>query len=309
MPPDSLAQTVTDVFAQQQTLLRLLWTLLVLVAAVVLMRLGRRLVLRLSDDPTRRFQTSRLIGRVLVAVTIGGLVLIWVEEGRDILAAIILVGTGFAIALREPLLSAVGRLSIALRTTYEPGDRIEVNGVRGDVIDIRLMHTVMMEVGGWVGADQSSGRLVHIPNNWVYQHAVYNFTHGFQFIWNELSVVLTFRSDWEAAERILRTLADESAEIVAQQATQQLRDLSRELLIHYSILTPFVYVDLTQAGIRLTLRYLCDVRKRRGTAHAFTVRMLQEFRQHPDIELAYPMRGFVPYGGPSAEEPPPNRPA
>ncbi len=185
-------------------------------------------------------------------------------------------------------MSVAGWLRIVLVHPYQQGDRIEINGVRGDVIDIRVMRTTLMEIGGWVDADQSTGRLVHIPNAWVFLYPVYNYTQGFRFIWNELSVTVTFRSDWQAARDIMESLARESTAIVERQVAEEIRQMSREFLIHYSILTPFVYVRIVENGIRLTLRYLCEARKRRGTEHALTVSILEAFRRHGGIELAYP---------------------
>jgi small-conductance mechanosensitive channel len=120
----------------------------------------------------------------------------------------------------------------------------------------------------------------------VLQFGVYNYTQGFSFIWNELSVTVTGGSDWEAAREIMLSLAQETAAIVEQQVSKQILRMSREYLVHYSILTPFVYVRVVPEGVCLSLRYLCEVRKRRGTEHALTVSMLKAFREHGRIELA-----------------------
>ena len=92
--------------------------------------------------------------------------------------------------------------------------------------------------------------------------------------------------------------ANETARMVEHQASQELRQLSREYLIHYSILTPFVYVRIVDNGVRLTLRYLCDVRKRRGTEHALTISILEAFSNEANIEFAYPMIGVAQIEGP-----------
>jgi len=84
-----------------------------------------------------------------------------------------------------------------------------------------------------------------------------------------------------------------SAGIVEQQAADEIRTMSGEFLIHYSILTPFVYVCVRENGTQLSLRYLCEARKRRGTEHALTISILDEFRRYGGIELAYPMVGIA----------------
>lgn len=274
---------------------QVLATVLTLVAAFVLVRLIRRAILPFVDEPERRYRTARFIGRMGTLVAIVAIALIWWPSPPNVVTILSVIGAGLAISMREALLSIAGRVNIALRAPYAPGDRIEVNGITGDVIDIRLMHTSLMEVRGWVDADQSTGRIVHIPNMWILQYGLYNYTQGFNYIWNELSITVTFRSDWEAAREIMLTLAQESAAIVEQQAAKQIRRMSREYLVHYSILTPFVYVRVVGNGTRLTLRYLCEVRRRRGTEHALTVSMLKAFENHGKIELAYNMLGVTQF--------------
>ncbi len=293
---------------------RLVLTVVVLLAAVVVAKFCQRLIVRYVDDTRRRYRASKLIGRTAAAVAFLAVVALWSPTLGGLLTVLGVVGAGLVIATREVLLSLVGWLDIALRTPFEQGDRIEVNGVSGDVVDIRLLHSTLVEIRGWTDADQSTGRLVHIPNSWIYQYAVYNYTRGFSFIWNELSVTVTFRSDWKAAREIILELAKESADIVERQAARQLHRLANEYLIHYSILTPFVYVRITENGVRLTLRYLCEARKRRGTAHAFTLEILDRFAEHEQIELVYSATGakrfdtqFGPDEGPAFNPSPEQR--
>lgn len=274
---------------------QIVFSIIGLVVIIVTVSLLRRLVLRYIEEPTRRYRTSKFIRRAEALLILIILIMIWSPGQGNIIAILTLIGAGLAIAMREALLSIAGWLNVILRNTYSQGDRIEVNGIRGDVIDIRLFHTTLMEVGAWVDADQSTGRIVHIPNSWVFQYGVHNYTKGFGFIWNEISVTVTFRSDWAAAKEIMLKFAQESSDIVEQQAARQIRRMSREYLVHYSILTPFVYVRIVNNGVQLTLRYLCEVRKRRGTEHALTVSMLDAFREHGGIELAYPMVGITTF--------------
>ncbi len=275
-------------FDRQDLFYRMAIAVGVILAAFVLVRVSIQLLTRSIDDPHRIYRISRQIRRTVTIVLLGLLVVIFSPRPAELVAILTVVGAGLAIALREALLSIVGWLRIMLVHPYQPGDRIEINGVRGDVIDIRLMRTTLMEIGGWVEADQSTGRLVHVPNAWVFLYPVYNYTQSFRFIWNELSVTVTFRSDWQAARDIMESLARESTAIIERQVAKEIRQMSREFLVHYSILTPFVYVRIVENGIRLTLRYLCEVRKRRSTEHALMVSILEAFRQHGGIEFAYP---------------------
>lgn len=272
---------------------QLFWVLVLVVGILVLMRVGLQLAGRYITNPERLYRTNKLIRRVGALVILLATLVVFSPKQGDLLTLLTVIGAGLAIALREALLSVAGWMRIILMTPFTPGDRIEINGIRGDVIDVRVLRTTLMEIGGWVQADQSTGRIVHIPNSWLFEYALYNYTRGFQFIWNELSVVVSFRSDWEAARDLMQAMAEETSGIAEQQAARQIRELSREFLIHYSILTPFVYVRIVENGVRLTMRYLCEVRKRRGTEHALTMGILHAFRAQGGIELAYPMLGLA----------------
>lgn len=282
-----------DFNLDSEILQRLLFAFGAILVIFIVVQTLRRLVLRYIDDPERRYRAAKTIGRIGGFVALLIVLGVLFQRAADLITVLTVVGAGLAIAMREALLSIVGWLYIAFRTPYTQGDRVEIGNYRGDVIDIRLMHTTLMEIGGWVQADQSTGRIVHIPNALVLQAAVYNYTRGFHFIWNEVGFTVTFRSDWKTAREILLSLAQESADVIEQQAKKEIQQMTREYLIHYSILTPFVYVQVTGDGIELMLRYLCEARKRRGTEHAITMTFLDQIKAHGDIELAHTMIGLT----------------
>jgi small-conductance mechanosensitive channel len=288
--------------------LAILASLLIVVIAFALSRVLKRFVPRYIDEPDRRYRASKMIGRLVGLAGLAAILLVWSSGSGPGLATILtVIGAGLAIAMREVLLSVAAWINIVLRSPFKQGDRIEVNGIRGDVIDIRLLHSTLMEIGGWVNADQSTGRILHFPNAWLYQYGIYNYTRGFGFIWNEIPFTVTFRSDWHAAREIMLSLASESADIVEKQVKQEIQQMSREYLIHFSILTPFVYVRVTRSGVLLTLRYLTEVRKRRGTEHALTMGILNAFREQGHVELAYDMAGVAAVDPPQFGPPPETR--
>lgn len=277
--------------ASSPAVLRVLITAAIVVAALILSRLGRRLADRYIDEAERKYRVAKFASRAIAILSLLLIVALWSSRLSALLTILTIIGAGAAVALRDVLLSFAGWINIALSTPYKQGDRIEVNGVRGDVVDIRVLHTVLMEIGNWVHADQSTGRLVRIPNSWIFLHDIENYTRGFGFIWNEFDVTITFRSDWQDARAILLELAETTVDSVAQKAERQLRHLAREHLIHYTVLTPFVYLDITENGVQLTLRHLCPARGRRNIRHKIVTTMLERFRAHGQIELAYPMIG------------------
>ncbi|NNL47245.1 MAG: mechanosensitive ion channel, partial [Acidimicrobiia bacterium] len=155
---------------------------------LIIVKLGQRLAKRYATDPSRIYYSSRLIGRLGGIAIILILVTVLSPRLGDLVTVLTVIGAGLAIAMRELLLNLAGWFYISLASPYRQGDRIEINGVQGDVIDIRVMRTTVMEIRGWVDADQSTGRIAHIPNGWTLNFTTYNFTRGFNFIWNELPI-------------------------------------------------------------------------------------------------------------------------
>jgi small-conductance mechanosensitive channel len=287
--------------------MRLLLVAGALLTLLILARVLSRILKRSIQDPTKAFHASRTVRQVAAGAGVIVTVAIISPDTGGLMTILTVIGAGLAISLREGLMSMAGWLRIVTMSEYRIGDRIEIGGVHGDVIDIRLLRTTLMETRGWVDADQSTGRISHIPNNYIWLHAVHNYNRGFSFIWNELLFTLTFRSNWQDAQDIMLGFAGESAAIVEQQAGAEIREMSREFLIHFGILTPFVYVTVVENGVRLSLRYLCEVRKRRGTEHALTISILEAFKEHGDIEFAYPALGIWPPDANQFAPPPPAR--
>jgi small-conductance mechanosensitive channel len=244
-------------------------------------------VYRRFTDPWTRYRWRKGVTYVALAIAVVVIGREWLEGFKSLATFIGLVSAGIAIALKDPLANLAGWAFIAWSRPFEVGDRIEIAKHKGDVIDLHLFQFTLNEIGGWVDADQSTGRIVHIPNQQVFTEAVSNYDKGFKYIWNEVPVVVTYESNWKKAKEILGTIALKHAEHLTAEAERDLLAASRQYLINYKKLTPIVYTTTTASGILLTIRYLIEPRRRRGTVSAIWDDILTEFAQSPDIELAY----------------------
>ncbi|MFZ0483677.1 MAG: mechanosensitive ion channel domain-containing protein [Desulfobacterales bacterium] len=101
---------------------------------------------------------------------------------------------------------------IMSRKPFKVGDRIEIDQITGDVIDIRIFQFSVVEVGNWIDADQSTGRIVQVPNSKVLREALANYQIGFEYIWHEIPVLITFESDWKKAKGLLQKIANDNVE-------------------------------------------------------------------------------------------------
>lgn len=300
--PSSLLETFTrslsGVPIAGGVIRNVLLSLFFILIAVACRRVVLRVVDRRIDDPRARYRWSKTSAYVTFAASAVFVITIWLEAGTQLGTFLGLVGAGLAIALKDPVSDLAGWVFILWRRPFDLGDRIQVGTHAGDVVDVRLFQFTILEIGNWVAADQSTGRIIHVPNARVFTEPLANYTSQFEFLWTEIPVLITFESDWRKAKTILQDLVSEQASGVSDEAERALRQASRKFFIYYQKLTPMVYTAVEDSGVLLTIRYLCKPRQRRGTAQALWEGILDAFAAEPDIELAYPTyRGIVDPGG------------
>jgi small-conductance mechanosensitive channel len=267
--------------------LRLFATLGTVAGLWVLHKLILALVYRRVRDPWSRYRWRKSLTYVFMAAGIVIVGRMWFAGVQALATFFGLLSAGLAIALKEPVSNLAGWAFIIWRRPFEVGDRVQIGPHAGDVIDLGVFQFTLNEIGAWVQADQSSGRIIHIPNGKVFTDPVANYNKGFRYIWNEVPVVVTFESDWRKAKQILGKIAVKHAEHLTAQAEQELLAASQQYLINYRKLTPIVYTNVVDYGVQLTIRYLIEPRKRRGTEHAIWEDILTEFAACQDIDLAY----------------------
>lgn len=248
-----------------------------------------RVVERSSADERLRFLTRKTLHYLLALLLLLVVSRIWFEGMQDVATLLGLLFAGLALALRDWIASFVGWLYILWRHPFSLGDRIQVGAHAGDVIDIRMFQFAILEIGNWVHADQSTGRVVHIPNARVLTEPVANYSRGLRHIWNEIPFRLTFDSNWRRAKGMLQEIAKRhcASEEVAR---RKLAEARHEWLIYYPHLHPTVYTSIDDSGILLTVRYLTDPRQRRSSAEALTEDVLDAFAGQDDLRFAFPTR-------------------
>ncbi len=271
---------------------KILISLSIIVVVWVLRFLILKLVWRQTEDPRLRYQWKRSIGLALSLISIILISSVWISAFARFGAFLGLFTAGLAIALKDPLTNIAGWLFINTRKPFSVGDRVQIGENTGDVIDIRLFQFAILEVGNWVQGDQSTGRIIHIPNGIVFVQSQANYSKGFQYIWNEIPVLITFESNWELTRTILENIINKRAEHLTKTVEKQIKEATKKYLITYMHLTPVVYTSVKDSGILLTIRYLCDVRKRRTSEHDIWEDILKEFAKNKDIEFAYPTTRF-----------------
>jgi small-conductance mechanosensitive channel len=271
---------------------KLLSTFIVIVGWLIVDKLIKKFIFDKIDDYTIRYQWQKIVKYITVILAIMLLTKIWFGAFESFGTYLGLLSAGLAIALQDLLVNFAGWIFLLIRKPFSVGDRIEVNNIIGDVIDIRIFQFSVIEIGNWVDADQSTGRIIHIPNGTIFKTAQANYTAGFEYIWNEIPVLVTFESDWKKAKEILSEAVNKHAVHLSKDAEKQIKEAAKKFLIFYNKLTPIVYTSVKDSGVMLTMRYICHVRKRRGTDQAIWEEVLDQFAKHEDIDFAYPTTRF-----------------
>lgn len=272
----------------QSLILRSLVALLVAWIAyrVALLLIGQRV-----RDAEMAYRWHKAAGYVVWLFIALAALLIWVDGLSSLATYLGLVSAGVAIALQSLLQDLAGWLFIMLRRPFQVGDRIEIGGMVGDVIDLRPFQFSLLEVANWVSGEQSSGRIIHVPNGTVFRESVANYTAEFGFVWTELAILLTFESNWERGRELLTQIANRHAADAPVEAERQISK-SHRFYIRYGHLTPSVYLTVRDSGVELCLRTLCEPRKRRDLEQELWVDILRTFSRHDDIDFAYPTVRF-----------------
>ena len=275
-----------------ELLKKLILTIVLLLLLSLVRFLCNVIIKKRIPDAMKSYRWRRAIlysYSVLLIVLIGP---IWIKGIASLTTFLGLASAGVAVAMHDTIANVAGWFFIMSRKPFKVGDRIEIGQITGDVIDIRIFQFSVVEVGNWIDADQSTGRIVHVPNSKVLRETLANYQIGFEYIWHEIPVLITFESDWKKAKRLLQKIANDNVENLLKGAQEQIRRAAEKYFIFYGALTPIVYTAVKDSGVLLTMRYLVNPRQRRSSEQQIWESTLDAFDEEDDIELAYPTTRF-----------------
>lgn len=267
---------------------RIFASLFIIFVLWLLRFLTLRIIWERSEDVQVRYRWQKT--SVYIAAVLGILLVarVWFAGIQSLATYLGLVSAGIAIALKDLVTSLAGWVFIIIRRPFGVGDRIQIGTHAGDVIDIRIFKFTLLEIGNWVDADQSTGRVIDIPNSYIITETLANYHKGFHYIWHEIPVLVTFESNWKKAKSILVKIAGKQGTELSTAAEKRIKEASKKYMIFYKKLTPIVYTTVKDSGILLTIRYFVDPRSRRGSEQAIWEEILKEFAKRKDIDFAYP---------------------
>jgi hypothetical protein len=244
----------------------LLLDLLIVVAILLSVVLLDRWVQHLLNKPKldrRQVETLRSIVRAtlrVLAVLIILLILIGVPSQLGTMIGI--VGAGLTVALKDFIVAFFGWLMLMGRNGIRLGDWVEINGVSGEVIELGMLHTVMLETGNWSDAGHPTGRRVTFTNSFAIEGHYFNFSTSGQWLWDELQVIVPAGQDpYPIVEAITHRVTESTAESarLAEQEWQRAVPAQRGRTFSG---TPGVAVKPVVGGVEIAVRYITRANER-----------------------------------------------
>ena len=246
---------------------------------IVIVRFLQRSLTRYIKDTDTRYRARKFINIVGYLAGILLIMAIFSDRLGRLTVAFGVAGAGIAFALQEVITSIAGWVAVSFGRFYKLGDRIQLGGIRGDVIDVGLLRTTLMECGEWVKADAYNGRIVRVANSFVFKEPVYNYSADFPFLWDEIVIPIRFGSDPKMAREILENVAHELVGDYAVNSKTAWKEVVKKYMIEEAKVEPAVTMIANENWLEFTLRYIVDYKARRATKDRIFTRILEELEK------------------------------
>ncbi len=242
----------------------------------IINRIIKRSLLGNVKDNETKYKLKKTVSFVSYIIGIVFLSVVYSDKLSGITVALGVAGAGIAFALQEVITSVAGWLAVSIGRFYRSGDRVQLGGIKGDVIDIGILRTTMMECGEWVDGDLYNGRVVRIANSFVFKEPVFNYSGEFPFLWDEINLPVRYGCDHKFVKEVLHSLTVELLGDYANQAKTAWKELVRRYRIENASVDPMVTMIANDNWMEYTVRYVVDYKKRRSTKDALFSRILDE---------------------------------
>ncbi len=279
---------------------RVFYTALTISLVYLFFFIVESLTIRRIRDERERYSFRRTVSFLKIAVTGVILLRVWIDTNY-IFVAYGIVGAGIAIALQDLFKNFVGGILIIISRTYQIGDRIEISETMGDVIDIGILKTKILEIHARdVKGDQATGRIAVVPNGDTISSRVFNYTMDHTFVWDEISIPITYGSDWQQAVSLFLDIVRRETAVTAGRAEREIERIGERYYLPKRDVEPSVYLTLTDNWIAFDIRYVTDVRKKRATKDDLSRKLLDAIEATGGITIA--TENIIVYDGGPTED-------
>lgn len=265
---------------------RLLYLSIGILLVFILTSLLKRTISAKIENTDHRYRVRKavnLVGYLLIVLII---LLVYGDRLGTLGVALGVAGAGVTFALQEVIVSFAGWLSIILSGTPSVGQRVKIGDAKGDIIDIGVMRTTIMEMGDWVKGDQYNGRIITLANSYVFKERIHNYSAEYPFLWDEVEVPIRTESDHELARKVFTDVVNEICKDYAVRSEAEWKKLAYKFRVEQANVLPTVSLRFDQNWITFTLRYIVDYKSRRSTKDRIFTALLNEIAKHENINIA-----------------------
>lgn len=261
-----------------------------IIGAIIIWSVGKFIqskVFTKIKDTDNRYKAKKFASFLAWVVIIVYFSIVYSNKLGGLTVALGVAGAGIAFALQEVIASVAGWLAILFGGFYKTGDRVQLGGIKGDIIDIGVLRTTLMELGQWVDGDLYNGRIVRIANSFVFKEPVFNYSADFPFLWDEIKIPVKFGSDYQYAENLIRDLGVKITGDFVKEARGKWIEMTEKYLIEQANINPTVTLIANDNWAEFTLRYIVDFKKRRTVKNEIFKSLLHAIEKSDGkIELA-----------------------
>ncbi len=247
-----------------------LWILLILLAVYIVGRLIDRYFVELSADKRRLVTLRAVVWFAVQAVAVLLVAFVVFGMPNQTPTVLGLAGAGLTVALKDFIVGFVGWFVLMGRNGIRVGDWVEINGVGGEVVDISLLRTTLLETGNWTDSGHPTGRKVTFVNSFAIEGHYFNFSTSGQFLWDELTVsVPSGQNPYPVIEAIQKLVVKETA-ANAQAAEEEWQKATTRYHVQSFSAKPAINLRPTGGGVEVHVRYITRAQERQATrAHLY----------------------------------------
>ena len=227
-------------------------------------------------DNDNRYRAKKFGSFIGYFLTILLVTIVFSDKLGGLTVAFGVAGAGIAFALQEVIASFAGWLAIMFGGFYKSGDRVQLGGIKGDVMDIGVLRTTIMETGQWVDGDLYNGRIVLIANSFVFKEPVFNYSGDFPFLWDEIKIPIQYGSNYDKTKEILEKVGIEIAGDLTKQSQEKWNEMQSKYRLEDAQTEPMVSLIANDNWVEYTLRYVVSYKKRRATKTALFTNILKQ---------------------------------
>jgi small-conductance mechanosensitive channel len=278
---------IGNIYFPGQYLYQISLTLWTIAGAYLFIKvLSAKFLLQKIDDKLVRYSLNKIITILSAAVAIAIILHVWFPDTQSLVVAVGVISAGIVIALQDVIRNFAGGILILTGNLYHVGDRIEIAGETGDVMDIGIMNTTMMELRGWIASDQATGRITTIPNGKVITNDVHNYTKDHSFLWDEIMIPISYSSNWKKAKEVMLEIVTRETAKIVKEAEAEIEKIGETYYLPRRMVEPAVYLTPTDNWISFHVRYVTRVKERRAFRTRISEMILEKVQEYPDISIS-----------------------